>query len=132
MRVACDFDGVITREVLWPEVGELDLEMVGALREARTAGAVLILWTCRRGMALDAAVAACRGAGLEFDAVNGNDEGLIAEYGGDSRKVFADLYLDDKALGWSRERAVMCLKAMAHVGMGDKQWFAECFCGAEG
>ena len=35
--------------------------------------------------------------GLEFDAVNENLPEMIEWYGNDCRKVFADVYIDDKA-----------------------------------
>ncbi len=44
------------------------------------------------------AVAWCRERGLEFDAVNENLADRAALYGGDPRKISADLYLDDKGL----------------------------------
>lgn len=56
----------------------------------------MILWTCRNGEMLEAAVQACRAVGIVFDAVNEN----IRKYrGNDSRKVWADLYIDDKVPG---------------------------------
>lgn len=60
---------------------------------------LLILWTCREGIALDHAIAAAAGVGLCFDAINENirspDEDL---YWPNCRKVKADIYLDDKGL----------------------------------
>ena len=34
--------------------------------------------------------------GLEFDAVNENLQMMIDKYGSDSRKVYADCYIDDR------------------------------------
>ena len=41
---------------------------------------------------------ACAEQGLIFDAVNENLPDMIEKFGGDSRKIFADVYIDDKAL----------------------------------
>lgn len=75
------------------------MRIIRALRERQKDGAKLILWTCREDAPLAEAVGWCKAHGLRFDAVNANLPERIAQYGGDSRKVSADLYLDDKALG---------------------------------
>ena len=54
--------------------------------------------SCRRGKDLEIAVDACAKQGLIFDAVNENLPDMIEKFGGDSRKIFADIYIDDKAL----------------------------------
>ena len=58
----------------------------------------LILWTCRAGDALDAAVAWCQSHQLEFDAVNDNLPEIIEYYGTNSRKISCDYYIDDRML----------------------------------
>ena len=96
--VAVDFDGtLVTNE--WPNIGEANLGLIAALAEARALGEIkVILWTCRAGEALEKAVDFCSHNGLEFDAVNENLPEMVELFGGDSRKVFADHYLDDKAV----------------------------------
>lgn len=59
-------------------------------------GNKLILFTCREGKPLEDAVEWCRNLGLVFDAVNENLPEGIAEYGSNCRKVYADIYLDDR------------------------------------
>ena len=56
------------------------------------------MWTCRSGIQLTQAVFFCKSYGLEFDAVNENLPDIIEKYGNDSRKISADIYIDDKAL----------------------------------
>ena len=60
-------------------------------------GKKVILWTCRCGDLLEEAVAWCRMFGLEFDAVNENVAQTLEQYGTESRKISADVYIDDKA-----------------------------------
>ena len=43
------------------------------------------------------AVEWCMEYGLEFDAVNENLQEMIEWHGNDCRKIFADVYIDDKA-----------------------------------
>lgn len=95
--IAVDFDGCLcTNE--WPEIGEPNLRAFHELKKRQKNGARVILWTCRTGDRLQEAVDYCHMFGLDFDAVNANAPEAIAEYGGDSRKIFAHEYWDDKAV----------------------------------
>ena len=94
--IAVDFDGTLC-ENEWPGIGETKWETVQALIAAQAAGARLILWTNRVGARLAEAVEWCRQRELEFDAVNENLPEVLAAFVTDCRKVYADIYLDDKA-----------------------------------
>ena len=102
--IAVDFDGVICVSE-FPNIGRPHINVIDALIKRRKKGDKLILWTCRHDKLLDDAVAFCRNMGLEFDAVNENLDFMIEKYG-DSRKVYADYYLDDKSVtpDWLFER----------------------------
>ena len=93
--IAVDFDGVIV-ENRFPSIGRPHIGVINGLIERRKKGDKLILWTCRCGPTLIDAVAFCRNVGLEFDAVNENLPMMIEKYGSDSRKVYADCYIDDR------------------------------------
>ena len=96
MIIAVDFDGTLcTNE--WPEIGEPNTELITQLIEARENGSKVILWSCRNKKDLAAAVKWCKDQGLTFDAVNQNLPERIRKYRNDSRKVSADLYIDDRA-----------------------------------
>lgn len=83
----------------WPELGEPNEILFNFLiQEKEKKGARVILDTCRNGEQLEAAVKYCRDWGLEFDAVNENLPELIELYGGDTRKINADFYIDDRAV----------------------------------
>ena len=62
-------------------------------------GIHLILWTCREGESLAEAISWCAEQGITFDAVNDNTEAMKAKWGNSPRKVGADEYWDDKAVG---------------------------------
>lgn len=94
--IAVDFDGTLC-ENEWPGIGETKWATVQALIAARAAGARLILWTNRVGPRLDEAVEWCRQRELEFDATNENLPEVKAAFVTDCRKVYADIYLDDRA-----------------------------------
>ena len=95
---AVDFDGTLSLGAKWPAVGAPNIPLIIFLKEKKKEGARLILWTCRNGKDLEAAVEFCKENGLEFDTVNENLPELIEAYGGDTRKINADIYFDDKAV----------------------------------
>ena len=95
--IAVDFDG--SRCVnSWTGVWEPNYGLIDYLRNCHYSGAKLILWTCREGELLDKAVEWCEERGLFFDAVNDNIPESIKEYGGNCRKVSADIYIDDRSV----------------------------------
>lgn len=95
---AVDFDGTLSLGARWPECGEPNRLLFGFLKEQKEHGARVILWTCRAGNHLKAAVEYCEKQGLVFDTINENLPELIEAYGNDCRKVNADYYIDDKAI----------------------------------
>lgn len=98
--IAVDFDGTLV-ENCYPEIGAIKNTIWRAITKAKRDGIKIILWSCRNGQQLEDAVEFCRQNGLTFDAVNENLPEVQAEYGGDTRKVFADLYIDDRMGVWS-------------------------------
>ena len=97
IKIAVDFDGTIV-EHEYPKIGKEKLFAFRTLKELEKLGARLILWTFRAGKELDEAVEYCRQNGIEFYAVNKNyPEEVIDETV--SRKIDADVYIDDKNLG---------------------------------
>lgn len=66
------------------------------MKEQKQAGAKIVLWTCRVGDKLAHAIHWCDIHDLKFDAVNENLPEVIKEMGGDTRKIFADEYIDDR------------------------------------
>ena len=95
--IAVDFDGALCFSK-WPELGEPKQPLIDYLQKWKSQGDKLILWTCRAGDALDAAVAWCQSHQLEFDAVNDNLPEIIEYYGTNSRKISCDYYIDDRML----------------------------------
>ena len=96
--IAIDFDGTLVEDK-FPNIGEKrDWVWTRALA-AKKAGKKLILWTSRDHNNLEEAVAFCKNEGLEFDAVNENLKEVRALFNNDTRKVYANEYWDDKAIG---------------------------------
>ncbi len=95
--IAIDFDGCLC-ENTWPGIGSPNMEVIHAALREKEKGAALILWTCREGAKLKAALIFCENLGLTFDAVNANLPERIDFYGSDCRKIGADEYWDDRAV----------------------------------
>ena len=95
--IAVDFDGcLVTNE--YPNIGTAIATTISLLKTELSNGACVILWTCRCGDELTAAVNWCAERGIAFDAVNENLPEMVAFFGGDTRKVFANEYWDDRAV----------------------------------
>jgi hypothetical protein len=94
MIIAVDFDGTLAiTDGL--NIIEPISKTVEFCKRHLADGDTLILWTCRYGKALEDAITWCREQGLEFDYVNGDLPYELNVYD-KPRKVFADLYLDDR------------------------------------
>ena len=110
---AVDFDGTLC-ENAWPDIGKPNHSLIGTLKKAREKGDKVILWTCRTADRLDDAITWCKEQGLEFDAVNENLPEIIGQFGTESRKVFADIYIDDKAINPDKTMNLMMQMMMHH------------------
>jgi hypothetical protein len=95
--IAVDFDGCLVVNA-FPKIGAEIPETVRRLKEEQRNGARVILWTCRRSDNLTAAIEWCGQRGIYLDAVNENPPDIIEAFGGDTRKVFANEYWDDRAV----------------------------------
>ena len=97
--IAVDFDGTLF-DTEWPSIiKKPNTELIDWLNYRKTYHEDrIILWTCRCGKDLEVAVNACAEQGLIFDAVNENLPDMIEKFGGDTRKIFADIYIDDKVI----------------------------------
>lgn len=96
--IAVDFDGTIV-EHKFPEIGREMMFAFATLKELKAKGHRLILWTYRNGKELEEAVEFCRENGMEFFAVNENFPGEMHEIKDYSRKINADIFIDDRNVG---------------------------------
>lgn len=93
--IAVDFDGCLCKND-WPNIGEPNFRAIYTLKRRQSHGCKIILWTCRVGDQLDEAINWCLQWGLIFDAVNKNLPEVIDLFGGDTRKIYAHEYWDDR------------------------------------
>jgi hydroxymethylpyrimidine pyrophosphatase-like HAD family hydrolase len=108
--LAIDFDGTIV-EHRYPSIGRTRPLAFQVLKALQSKGHRLILWTYRSGQKLEDAVNFCKEHGLEFYAVNKNFPEEVWDEN-DSRKILADIYIDDRNLGgipaWSDIFKMIC------------------------
>lgn len=97
MVIAVDFDGTISAS-RYPDVGEAMPGAIEGMQALKKLGCYLILWTCRTGKPLEDALIWLNSVGIEVDRVNTQEPGRLLQYGY-TRKVDADLYVDDKVVG---------------------------------
>lgn len=98
MTIAVDFDGTIV-EHRYPAIGKERPFATVTLRRLVDEGHRLILWSVREGHLLDEAVAWCEERGVRFYAINRDfeeEDGTGHNY---SRKIKADLFIDDRNVG---------------------------------
>ena len=94
--IAVDFDGTLVKDE-YPKIGSPNIKLINKLKKL-SCDNTLILWTCRTGDKLKEAVEFCLLCDLQFDYINENSKEILEKYGNiDSRKITADIYLDDKA-----------------------------------
>lgn len=113
--LAIDFDGTIVSDA-YPSIGTPLPGAIETIRDLKEHGFKLILWTCREGKDLAAAVDfLSRQHGIIFDAVNERHPECPYKHLPAGRKIYANHYIDDKAFhgfgGWHAVRS----KFMPHT-----------------
>ena len=93
-----DFDGTIV-EHRYPKIGDEIPFAVQTLKMLMEDRHQLILWTVREGDLLKEAIEWCRKRGIEFYAVNRDYPEEDTAHQGFSRKIKAEIFIDDRNLG---------------------------------
>lgn len=111
MVIAVDFDGTVV-EHEYPKIGRPIPFAIETLLQLQKDGHTLLMWTVRDGRLLQEAVDYCQSKGLTFYAANKNypeEDPSTA-----SRKLNAELYIDDRNLGGLPDWGVIyhAIKAM--------------------
>lgn len=117
MIIAVDFDGTIVEHV-YPKIGRELPFAIDTLKQLQKEGHRLILWSVREAELLEEAVLFCRERGLEFYAVNKNyPEEQLGDMGF-SRKLKADLFIDDRNIGGMADWGLIykMIQSGAHKG----------------
>ena len=97
MTIAVDFDGTIVEDK-YPQIGKERPFATATLKQLMKDGHYLILWTVRKGEKLDDAVKWCEDRGIRFFAVNKDYADDELDQLHHSRKIKADLFIDDRSV----------------------------------
>ena len=99
MTIGVDFDGTIVEDK-YPAIGEEIPFATDTLKMLIKEHHKLILWTVREGLALEEAVQWCHERGVDFYAINRDyPEERLDNNQHFSRKIKADVWIDDRNLG---------------------------------
>lgn len=126
MIIAVDFDGVLCED-RFPMIGRPKMQAINLIAQLMDEGNEVILWTSRTDRELEAAVKWCEEIGLHFCAINENAPSnirqYIRKYPNGTRKVYADVYIDDHNIEWATrgkvsgyQRMLDCLKSLCKGG----------------
>jgi hypothetical protein len=104
--IAIDFDGTIV-EHDFPRIGKLMPHAKEVINRLHDAGHKIIIWTCRNhtepnhpdwdDAPIPRVMEFLRKNGIHFDSINENHPSM--GFWLQSRKIFAEIYIDDKNLG---------------------------------
>jgi hydroxymethylpyrimidine pyrophosphatase-like HAD family hydrolase len=123
--IAIDFDGTIV-EHRYPFIGRIRPFAFETMEALQIKGHRLILWSHREGKKLDEAVKFCSSNGIEFYAVNKNYPEEVWDEN-DSRKILADIYIDDRNVGglppWGEIFNLICPQVESLSIMAKKSWW---------
>jgi hypothetical protein len=98
MIIAIDFDGTIVND-RFPDLGMLLPDAKRVINTMHDDGHFIIIWTCRSGQKLLECVNFLLEHGICFDRVNDQMPAHRAKYENDTRKIYADIYIDDRIIG---------------------------------
>lgn len=92
--IAVDYDGTLYKN------GIVNNALINRLKAAQSGWDIVILWTCRCGLGLMDAVKKLYNNGFVPNYINQNAPNGVKRMGHESRKIYADIYIDDKAIKW--------------------------------
>lgn len=99
---AIDFDNTITEGNYHPlnlnvPIRDFAKEVIDKIRDH---GGKVAIWTCRTGDDAEMVKLILMDNQIRYDVFNENFPEISDEFGGESRKVFADLYIDDSGISY--------------------------------
>jgi hypothetical protein len=100
--IAIDFDETITKSKYGSETIELRdcvKDVINLLHNEYNY--IIIIWTCRNSVKdVTEAIKVLDDNGIHYDYFNENCKEAIELFGNDSRKICADIYIDDRGLNF--------------------------------
>ena len=126
LLIAVDFDGTIVEDA-YPKVGKAKPFAIETIKMLQNDGHRIILWTYRHGRKLDEAVQFLHDQGVPPYAVNRSYPEEEAHPSDVSRKIHADLFIDDRNFGgfpgWGEIYQKLNKEGQASI-KAKKSWFS--------
>lgn len=115
--IAVDFDGTLIEEGKWPGIGATNEKVLNYCKDEQAKGARIILWTNRIDKPLETAIKWCEEHGLRLDAVNDNVPESVEFFGTNTRKIYADEFIDDRMaiLGFEQSTLMVELSCSKNI-----------------
>ena len=96
--IAIDFDGTIAADA-YPGIGDMLPRASEVINSLYDNDFIIVIWTCRQGALQHDAEKWLFDHGIKYHYFNANIPGQTTKYGYDSRKIGADVFIDDRNLG---------------------------------
>lgn len=94
---AIDFDDTIAYSN-FPRIKKLVPHADRVIRRIKDSGGQISIWTCRTGEHLEQARHFLESNNIPYDYLNEEFAEIAEIFGGSGRKIFADVYIDDKGV----------------------------------
>lgn len=102
--IAIDFDGTIAEDS-FPELGAMKPNADRVIRSIVDHGGQVAIWTCRTGEHVENIKAFLARHEIPYHVFNEPFPEQLAMFPDNSRKIFADVYIDDRCL-FTKERGI--------------------------
>lgn len=96
--ISIDYDDTIVYQD-FPNSGTIKPNAKEVINKLYDEGHHILIWTCRAFENAKTAKRYLIECGVRFHLINENLPSNIEQYGGDTRKMSADIYIDDRQLG---------------------------------
>jgi hypothetical protein len=96
--ISIDYDDTIVYQD-FPNSGTIKPNAKEVINRLYDEGHHILIWTCRSFENAKTAKKYLIECGIRFHLINENLPSNIEKYGGDTRKMSADIYIDDRQLG---------------------------------
>jgi predicted mannosyl-3-phosphoglycerate phosphatase (HAD superfamily) len=111
--IAIDFDGTIVEE-MFPEIGDIKPHAVRVIKRIKESGRRIAIWTSRDESFYERVKDCLKVNGIPYDAFNEPFPEMKKQYKADSPKIYASLYIDDRAYG-IKERNIDWLEVERYI-----------------
>lgn len=91
---AIDFDGTITDRY----TGKINPDAIRVINRIREHGGEVAIWTCRTDQDAEEAKQLLKESNLMYDSFNDTLPSVKKQWGGNGRKIWAEVYIDDLSI----------------------------------